>query len=284
MFKIIKNSLITLTLINLVACSYSPDALKDLYNEIPDEISEDIKKPIEATDQQSKMIDNYATELMQWHRRNKLPEYSQNITQFANLIRQENAPLPAIKSVLSKMNDLPHFNQAHHLTHKMSAVARSLSPQQITRLEQHLNNEYQKDLLDIKTEKHASEITEFLKTAFQIIDVDLNQFQQSLIKAESLKFHDIRQVELQAENIWNKQLIALLKQKNNPNFTAQFAHLWNEQDAKLTGKAAQLEQQNDHLMASLVKKLADSFEQEQRENLYQMLISVANTFNEMANE
>ncbi len=284
MFKLFKNILLILLLTNLFACTYSPNALKEVYDEIPSDISDDIKQPIEATEQQSKMIDNYAIELMQWHRRNKLPEYSQTVEQLADLTSQENAPLHEIKKVLNKLKDIPHFQQAGHLTHKMSAIGRSLSTHQISLLEQHLTIEHQKELLEISNENHSADVIDLVKTVFQIIGVNLNESQITLIKTESRKFHDIRQYELKSEKLWNKQLIALLRKKNEPNFDAHFAKLWNEQDSKLTGKAYQLDQQNDHQMANLVKNLADSFEAEQRENLSQTLISVANTFNEMANE
>ena len=77
MLKLIKHSILILLLSNLFACSYSPNALKEIYNELPEEIAGDLTESIDLSSQQTTAINSYANDMMQWHRHHKLPEYSQ---------------------------------------------------------------------------------------------------------------------------------------------------------------------------------------------------------------
>ncbi|MEE9351241.1 MAG: DUF6279 family lipoprotein [Thiotrichaceae bacterium] len=284
-FKIIKNTtLLFLLFINLTACSYSPASLKESYNDLASDIAKQLKEPLNPSVQQSAMIDDYAQQVLQWHRRNKLPEYSQNLATLATLVTQENIPLPQLESAMNEVDDMPHFEQATHLTYKMLAVAKSLSEAQITSLERSINNEYQQEFLEVKQHKHTNEVNNMIKTLFRFIGINLNSEQLKTVQQAANKLHDTRPYELQAEKQWNKQMIALLRRKNNPHFEARFTQLWNTQDAKLTGKALQLEQHNNKLMAEVMKRLIMSFEPEQKDNLSRQLTSMSRTFSEMANE
>ena len=114
--------------------------------------------------------------------------------------------------------------------------------------------------------------------------VTLNSDQLKRVQVVTKNLHDIRSYELQADKQWNKKIIALLKQKNNPHFELQFTQLWNMQGSRLTGGAYPLEQQNRKLMAGLMKNLIMSFNSEQKKKLAKQLTSISRTFSEMANE
>jgi hypothetical protein len=284
MFNPIKNILLFLFIINLTACSYSPDSLKELYAEIAPEFADEIKKGINTTPQQSAMIDDYTKQLMQWHRRNKLPEYSRLFANLASLVEQDNIPVTQLNTVLNQLDAMPHFEQATHLTHKMIAVAESLSSQQISKIEHITNNEYRQDVLESKQESYSQETVDDIKIMFSFLGINLNAHQRQSIKIKVKKLHDIRPYELQAEKRWNKQFISTLRQSNNPNFAARFKQSWDIKEQLLTGKAYQLEQQNNLLMTNLIKELISSFTPEEKNKLSRQLMSISHTLGEMVYE
>ena len=49
-------------------------------------------------------------QVLQWHRRNKLPEYSQNFARLAVLIQQNDIPLPLLRTALDKIDGMPHID------------------------------------------------------------------------------------------------------------------------------------------------------------------------------
>ncbi len=269
--------------INLTACSYSPTLLKESYNDLASELADELKEPLKPTAQQSAMIDDYTAQLLQWHRRNKLPEYSRNLARLAEMVKQDNIPLAPLQYVLDKMDDIPHFEQATHLTYKMLAVAESLSRTQISQLEQSLNREYQQKLLESSNEAFADETYENIRMMFRFIGINLNPDQLKQVKEKTNNFHDIRPYELQAEKLWNQRIISLLREKNSAHFSSRFSQFWNVQDTKLTGKAIQLEQQNKQRMALLIRELIMTFGAEQKESLSRQLTSMSHMFSEMAN-
>lgn len=284
MFNTIKNFLLLLFVVNLTACSYSPESLKELYAELGTEYADEIKQGMHPSPQQSAMIDDYTTQLMQWHRHHKLPEYSRNFARLADLVKQDNIPVSQLSMALKQIDDMPHFAQANHLTHKMVAVAELLTSQQISQIEKALNNDYQQDVLDSKNNPYTQEMIDDTKIMFRFLGITLNSNQQQLIKTKSKKFHDINTYKLQAEKQRNEQLMSVLRQLDNPNFTARFQQIWNKDDVVLTGKARQLELQNNAVMVDLMKTLISSFTAAQKDTLSRQLLSISDTFGEMAYE
>lgn len=284
MFKLLKGSLLVLFLINLIGCSYSPESLKETYNDLASETSQDLKSPFDLSVEQNAIIDDYTKQLFIWHRRNKLPEYAQTFATLAVLVKQSNSHLATLKKVLATVNDFPHIHDATHLSYKMEKLARSLDNRQISQLEQFLNDEYQSDALKIKKDNFVTDINDNIKALSRFMNIALNVDQLKLISIRAKQFHDIRHNELHAEKVWNQQMITLLKQKDHPNFSAKFAYLWKTQDTNLKGNALQLQQKNIELTASLMKDLIISFTLEQRNETSKQLLSISNTLSEMSNE
>jgi len=284
MFNQLKNILLLFFVISLTACSYSPDALKKLYAELPNELAGDIKESVDLTAKQSAMVDDYARQLAQWHRHNKLPEYSQLFAQLAQLTRQSKPSINALQQLLSKIDDMPHFYQARHLSYKMAAVGRSLNRHQISQLAKSQQRKYEEERLSISNHRLAMETKDDLTKLFSFIGVTLNAEQMQILTTEAKRLHDIRYAELEAEKKSNHQLIQLLKHPNNPQFVARFSQLWDMKKPKLSTADAQKRQQNQRTFALLIQKLIISFSVEQRNQLANKLFSISHTFSEMANE
>ena len=282
--KLFKSSLFFLFIINLTACSYSPDSLKDSYRELESEISMGLQAPYDLSDKQRGMINDYSKQFFKWHRHNKLPAYSQNFAILAEQTQQQNPYLPTLIKVLADFEKIPHITQATHLTPKIVAFAKSLNNEQVKQLEQFLNDENRAGALEIKRVSYAADIHDSFKTLFQFFKVPLNAKQLKIVNTYAKQFHDTRYDELHAEKIWSQKVVSLLRQKNQPDSSARLASLWNTQDSFLTGEALQKQKQNIILEAKLVKSLILSFTPEQQNQLSKQLLSVSNTLSEMANE
>jgi len=283
MTKIINKLLVGFFLVGLTACSYSPNALKQMYSEFDSEISDEYKSMMDLSSSQKAMVDHYAKEMMKWHRSHKLPEYSQVFLKLASYIQQEDIPLPALQASLKKMTDMPHLHQATHLTPLVLDIAETLTHSQVNQLERWLKSNHEKTLQEIKTERIADEVNKFVNYLFTFMSIKLNSEQKSIVKAESLKFHDLRGIELQNDKKWDKQLIVLLKRQKSPQFKQQFTQLWNSQETKFQGSALQKNQQNQQRMAKMLRTLIMKFNTEKRNKLVSQLTSISNTLNEMAN-
>ena len=284
MFKFIKNSLLLVFILNLAACSYSPSALKIVYNGMAEELADELKEPISLSTSQSAIIEDYTKELMQWHRQNKLPEYAKNFADFAQIVQQDNISLPQLKMVLKKVEGMPHFEQATHLTKKIVVVAKTLTTAQIVQLEKALHNESQQEALATKNKNFITEVSNNTKGMFNFIGISLNEEQLSIVREDAKNLHDIRSYQVQATQQWNRQFISVLKQTNRPDFASRFARLWKMKDRNLQGKAHQLDQQNSIIMATLIRKLIMSLDTHQIQRLSQQLNSISTTFREMAYE
>lgn len=284
MIYMMRKILIVLFLLSLTACSYSPNSLKEAYKEFASDISSDLKEPIDLSPQQEATVDDYVKKMMRWHRSNKLPEYAQTFAQLASYVQMDNPSVSRLQASLKKINDIPHFEQAKHLTPMITDVAKTLSKSQISQLVTSLNEEYQKERHEIKSEKQATVIEEGVNQLFSFIEVPLNQEQRKIIKAESKKFHDLRGLKLQSERKLEERFIVLLRQPHTPHFSAQFSQLWNSKAESLKGKALQHQQQNDRREASLLKKVIMKFNTDKKNKLASKLTSISYTFSEMANE
>ena len=289
MNNLCRNIMLGFLLLNVVACSYSPKLLKESYKELPHVMAKDLKEPFShLTKQQKAIIDNYTSDIFKWHRRNKLPVYAQTFAKLAMIIEQGDIQLPMLQNVISVIDDIPHIDEATHLTPAMANFSRSLNEKQITELETRLNNKVEEEGIAIRRETVSDEAFDSIETTFKLLDVSLSEKQLQLIKNNSQNLHDIRPVELAAKKSWNKRMITLLRNKelktnDESLYNSQFIHLWNNQETLLVeGKYRWQERQNDNQIALLLKKLIESFSHEQKRSLIDNLYSISNTFTEMS--
>ena len=258
--------------------------LKEAYSELGIEFANDLKQTINLTPTQNARLNHYVTELMKWHRQNKLPQYSQIFTRLASAVQQETPSIPVFQNALMQLDGMPHFEQARHLTSQLADIADTLSANQVLQLEKSLNNEYQKEKYEIKTKKLVNEFTQGMEQLFAFAEVPLNAKQKKILKDESVKFHDQRWYELQYGKAWNIRLISLLKKPRNPQFKAQFTQIWNNRRVKYTGKVLQQRQQDIKRQAKLFSTLIAMFDQDKKNKLALKLQSISDTFSELANQ
>lgn len=284
MIRMIKVILMGLFFLSLTACSYSPNALKEAYAGMATDLSDELKELVDLTPTQATKVDHYTDELLKWHRKNKLPEYSQTFLVLASYVQQGDISTQELQKTLGKLEATSLLSQAKHLAPLLIDLVRSLSDSQISQLEKSLKNDYQKNQHEMKTENMANDMNEDIKHLFGFMRVSLNAEQKKILKAESKKFYNLHWVELQHEKQWNKRFIALLKRSNSPQFNQQFTQLWDSQSVKYEGKALQQKRLNEQRQAKLFKTLIMKFSAEKRNRLASQLISISSTLSEMANQ
>ena len=285
MFKLFQTGLLILFIIGSSGCSYSPKSLKDNYNDLQTEVSNELKESINLSPRQAAQVDRYAKAVMLWHRHNKLPEYAYIFGQLSGLAKQDNPSVTALQSYLDKMEGMPHLYQATHLTAMLAKVAQTFSDKQVLQLERYLNNVSKEEILSIKTTSLQAEIRDGISTMFKLLGLKLSPEQMTILKQDISKLHDIRMAEHAADKQGYKRLIGLLKQRNQPRFTVRFTQVLKQMEmARLTGDAGVLQQENRRTNALLLKHLILSMNSEQKEQLSRQLLSISQTLSELANE
>ncbi len=285
MFKLFQTGLLILSIMGFSGCTYSPKSLKDNYNDLQTEVSNELKESVDLSPRQEAQIDRYAKAVMLWHRHNKLPEYAYIFAKLSGIVKQDNPSVAALQSYLDKMEGFPHLYQATHLTAKLANVAQTLSDKQVLQLERYLNTVSKEEALSIKTHPLQAEIRDGISTTFKFLGLKLSPEQMAILKQDISKFHDIRMVENTADKEGYNRLIGLLMQRNQPQFIARFTQVLKQMEmARLTGDAGALQQKNRRTHARLLKHLILSMNSEQKEQLSRQLLSISQTLSELANE
>ena len=281
--KLITSLLLLTSLFVLNACSYSPNMLKDAYGKLGSDFSKQLKHSMDLSPQQTAKVDHYVSELIKWHRQNKLPEYAYLFSELASSVQQDKPSTVVFQKALSQISEIPHFEEAKHLTPLVASLANSLTEAQISQLETTLNDELQKEKYEIKTQNLANDIKEGTEELFAFIDIPLNVQQKTFLSRESVTFQDLRWYELNYHKRWNDRLIRLLKQPRTPQFASQFAQIWDSREVQYTGEALQKRQQDLKHQAQLLVTIIRLFDQEQKSKLASTLDSMSRTFSELAN-
>lgn len=280
----IKRSSLLIAFFYLTACSYSPDALRSSYSEMATSVSDDLKESVDFGTEQNAKIDDYASQLMQWHRRNKLPEYSQHLSKLATLISNDSVTTSSLKPVIDMLDGAPHFEQSGYISQTLAEVAQTVTSSQVNQIAASMKNEHQQAALEINRVSHVKEASKGVRQLFILLGVKLAAAQQHIINAEAPKFHDLRQQELEMEIKDDNELLSLLRNPQDPQFVPRFVQSWNKPDSQLAGQALQLEQANKRRAVNLLTKLILSMDFQQKTVLSEKLFSISQTLALMASE
>ena len=284
MIQMIRNLVISFFILSLSACSYSPSLVKEMYNNLATDMFDEIKESVSLNSAQSTSVDALSKEFVQWHRRNKLPEYSQDFSKLAMQIQTGRASEKSWQRFFRKMDGMPHFEEANHLLKKMPRIARSLSDKQILQLEQNFLKQNKEEAKEIRADKLSEAMNKEMEEMFKFIGIKLSDKQMGIVSEGTNRVYDTRWQELEANKLENKSLIMILRQRNHPQFESRFIQLWRSQDQFLTKDARLKQKQNDRVMSQTVKALIDSFTPKQKSKFTSFLFSISQTFKEMANE
>jgi len=280
----IKRSSVLIAFLCLTACSYSPDALRNSYGEMATSVSDDLKESVDFSVAQNAKIDDYASQLMQWHRRHKLPEYSQHLSKLATLISNDSVTASSLKPIVDLMDGAPHFEQSGYIAQTLAEVAQTVTSTQVDQIAASMKNEHEQTALEIKQVSLVKERGKNIRQLFMFLGVKLTAAQQHIINTEAPKFHDLRQQELEMEVKDDNDLIALLRNTQDSQFVPRFVENWNKPDSQLTGQVQQLEQANKRQAVDLLSKLIMSMDTNQKTVLTEKLLSISQTLALMANE
>jgi len=281
MKHIIHSCLVSIFIALLYGCSYSPNSLEAFYNDMASEVADELSHSIDLNSAQRSEIEIYASELMQWHRHNKLPLYAQHLASLSAGIREGNLTAAKLKQTLIVFDSVPHFEEASHLTPRIARVANSLNDKQVNQLQQLFKRQLAEAELDIKNTSYAKDNQQAIKYIFRFINVALSDQQWQQINRDLSQLHDTRYLELNQESNWNKQLMHVLKQRRQPQFIPRFTQLWNKNESL---QHLPQVKQNFQVWTRLLMHLFKSLSPEQRAQLASQLDSMSNKLSEMANK
>ena len=247
-------------------------------------VSDDLKESVDFSVAQNAKIDDYASQLMQWHRRIKLPEYSQHLSKLATLISNDSVTASSLKPIVDLMDGAPHFEQSGYIAQTLAEVAQTVTSTQVDQIAASMKNEHEQTALEIKQVSLVKERGKNIRQLFMFLGVKLTAAQQHIINTEAPKFHDLRQQELEMEVKDDNDLIALLRNTQDSQFVPRFVENWNKPDSQLTGQVQQLEQANKRQAVDLLSKLIMSMDTNQKTVLTEKLLSISQTLALMANE
>jgi len=271
------------------ACSvYSPSMLRASYNNLPVEIAGYIKSTAEFTKPQEAAIDDYANELIVWHRREKLPGYAERFVDLASLIeRGVTVPFEKLQEFTGELVAFPHFNEAGEITLKLATIATTLTDDQVAQIRKFAdeeNDDYRDEILNQSFTAVTDDIVEGVKTLAGLLGVRLNKSQLTNIRNAVALRYDLRQQEVLAEQAWNDELMDLMGRRHDKGFQAEFTRLWNTSDQLLTGVALEQKQQNEELMASVLRDILLSLDEKQKQKLVERLASIGEEMRAMSAE
>lgn len=286
---LIKIYLLFATALLITSCSvYSPSLLRASYDNLAAEVAEDIKKSAVFSRSQETEIDDYANQLLVWHRKNKLPDYAQTFADLAKKIEQgESISYELVKQFSDEIAAFPHLDEAGDTSFKMAEIAASLSDFQVEQVAKFIEEEFDESKDKSLSQSFTSaskDIVEGAESLANMMAVKLTKAQLTQIKHAIQARHDLREQEIAAEKVWNDKLLALLEQRHGEKFAADFVEHWNNTSQLLTGAAYERKLQNADLRASIIRDLLVSLDGKQKRMLAERLASISAELNSMSTD
>jgi|GEM_PF-6120944 len=271
----------------ITSCSvYSPSLLRASYDSLAAEVAEDIKKSAEFTKTQEAAIEDYANQLLAWHRNNKLPDYAKILSELAEKIKQgDSVPYELVKQFSDEMAGFPHLDEAGDISFKVAKIVSSLSDAQVKQVTEFIEEEFDEskvELLDTSFASVSKDIVDGAESLASMLAVKLTKAQLAQIRHAIQARHDLRDQEIAAEKVWNDKFLALFEQRHEKKFAADFVELWNNTSQLLTGVAYERKLENADLRASIIRDLLISLDDEQKRMLSERLISISAELSSMS--
>ncbi|HID83349.1 MAG TPA: hypothetical protein EYP51_13450 [Thiotrichales bacterium] len=262
------------------SCSvYSPLLLRASYDNLASEVAEDIKKSAGFSKTQEAAIDDYANQLLAWHRKNKLPDYAKMFADLAEKLEQGgNISYELVKHFSDEITSFPHLDEAGDISFKVADIAASLSNAQVEQVIKSIEEEFdesKEELLDTSFASASKDIVEGAESLASMMAVKLTKAQLAQIKHAIQARHDLREQEMAAEKVWNDKLLALFERRHEKKFAADFVKHWNNTSQLLTGLAYERKLENADLRASIIRDLLVSLDGKQKRMLVERLTSIS---------
>lgn len=285
--KISKYLLICLSLLILTACSYSPNTLKNSYNNLGKEYVRELKQMTDYTPEQSEKLDVFAKDLMQWHRENKLPAYARLMHSLSSKMETpQGLSNTDLHAFIKFMTSYPNFHESTKNNVQLAKLATSLSDKQFIQLRTQIEDEsrdFNEMMQQTSWEKRKRDGVKGLADLFSYLDVNLTNKQLNIVRKHVNYQRDLKGLYIASNEKWNNTLIDLLSKRQEHGFVKKFAqHLSNDNLRKRLLKVAPVElKHSDQISVNMYRELFASFTKQQKTTLVSQLKSISKTLTEL---
>ena len=279
--------MILFTLLFTTACSYSPELLRQSYQDLGKNHVREIKQLADFDTKQQAHLNQFAIDIQQWHQQKQLPHYTKVFQDLATALKTPN-PIPREKlaAFIDLLNNYPHFNEARDANLKLAGLAKELSNAQYQQMEQHMQealNDLEEYLMAITPEKQQRQRLKGVEKYAAFVDLDLSPQQREIVRRHVALLADQRSDIITTNRQWSEDLMAILAKRDQADFPAQFArHMLDDNDyRRLLQYSPAATQANRQQLLLMLEELSASLSDQQRDNLANKLQSIADTFNSM---
>lgn len=131
-----------LAMLTLSACSYTPETLRNAYHNLGKDYARELKQMSSFTAQEQAQIDDFGTQIQQWHKQQKLPGYANTMQGLATALKTQGAiPRNQLANFMDLLEGYPHFNEARAVNLHLAELARQLKEPQYAQIAAQLREE-----------------------------------------------------------------------------------------------------------------------------------------------
>lgn len=273
-----------LTLLALSACSYSPETLQNAYRNLGKDYALELKQMASFSTEQQAQLDGFGAEIQQWHQQQQLPKYTRVFQDLASALKTEGSiPRDKLAAFVDLLDGYPQFNEAHEVNLHLATLAQSLTEMQHAQIVERLREgvaDQEETLLAISPQKLQRQQVETVSNFAAFVGVELTQEQLVLVEQHVAGMLDLRHDLTTTNRQWTEDLITLLNQRQQADFTTRFAsHLLdNNHTRRLQQAAPAATQENRQRVLAMLEELLADLSPEQKATLTDKLQSIADTF------
>ena len=285
--KLVSALLISLFGITLPACSYSPSTLKDSYNNLGKDYSRDLKQMGDYTPEQENKLDQFGDGIIEWHRKNKLPELA-NMTKSLSTKLENSTPLTNndYRSFITQLGSFPNFHESEDSNRQLAKLAKTLNDEQFTQIKKQIEedtSDYTEHFQNTSWDKLMRESVSGMSETFRFLGVDLTKAQLTIIQKNLSYQRDNRGSIISSNEDWNNRLIELLSKRHEASFEAQFAqHMLNDNlYVRFLKSEPEETEHNTQITMNMLKELFASLSEKQRATFTKQLKSISQTLSEL---
>ena len=287
--KLAQLFIISLVFLTFTACSYSPKSLKDSYNNLGKEYTKELKQMSDYTPEQSAKLDIFATDIMQWHRKNRLPAYANLMKNLSTKLESTQGLSDADFHALLKFGyEYPNFHESYESNVQLAKLATTLTDEQFIQISKRINEQtrdYTENLQQTSWEKQKRQGVQSMSNIFSYLKVTLTNKQLDIMRKHMNYLDDKSDVFIASNEQWNNRLVELLSERHEQGFVKKFAdHMLNDNITKRLLQIAPADTQHRHqVIVNMYKELFASLTKQQKATLVKQLKSISITMTELMN-
>lgn len=279
--------LVLISVLFVTGCA-SAIVVRTLYADLDDRSAERFKQYAEFTDRQEQWIDRQATQFHRWHRATQLPLYATALEQLgAQLKNRDTLSAEDISSwELTVQNLTENIRRCHPLNNANQFLI-NLSDRQVSQIDKHLRKQHQKfrkryesESAEERLERRVANITKWAGR----LGVSFNQRQRELLSATLQRQHSLGAQRMQLRSQWLDRFTANLKDRKQPEFTANHDALMAQQWRQTEREYPRQWEENEALWTDFLLQFLSLQTQQQRTTMLNRIAKFARIIDGMSSK